>query len=121
MGHSPDAHLFYGYTLPDEYEVPESADGTYLDRSVPVRIGHYGYEHEGVYVEITATAAWASDYGTERVDLPGLIAALPDDADDQLRAFATEHGLPLPGQKADGEWSVETASDIGWWLAAAYG
>lgn len=123
MGHSPDAYLFYGYTLSDDFELPDSASDTFLRDGEPVRIGFYGYKSSTPYVEITSTAARASDYGPEKVDLLGLIAALPDDAEDQLRAFATAHGLPQPGERIDpdSEYDDETASEVGWWLAAQYG
>ncbi len=98
MSHSPSAHLFYGYHLPEDVKIPESAADTFCSDQVPVRIGHHGHEFGSSYVALTATDVDADWNGPEAVDLPRLVAELPADADEQIRAFASKHGLPAPGE-----------------------
>jgi hypothetical protein len=122
MGHSPDAYLFYGYNLPGGVEVPDTVADTFCSGRHEVRLGHSGYEFDADYLHWRDSERRADDYGVERVDLASLLADLPSDVDDRIRAFAAEHGLPLPGEKVDPDDEYqEPAGELGWWLAAHYG
>lgn len=120
MSTSTDAILFYGYYLPDEDEIPDEAADTYLNTAAPVQIGYHCSDSSSV-----PFVCWGSSRTVAARGYPESITptnlTVPAGVDEQIRAFATRHGLPLPGAPADPDWPEDKASDLGWWLVSWWG
>jgi hypothetical protein len=119
MGTSTDAVLFFGYHLPEEVEVPESAYSVGYATG-PVQVDdHCSQECTMPYV------FWAASRITAARGYPAPVAPADLTVDTttagrEIIAFAKEHGIPGPGEVVDGI-AVVKASDLGWWLLSWWG
>jgi hypothetical protein len=122
MGMSADAHLFYGYHLPEGVEMPDEATDLYGDEH-PVLVGHYGsgdYPVYYVYVQESRTVVW---WDAPKAINPDQLREMDGVGgpkwNGQLLDFAEKYALPNPGEEI-GEY-LGSASKMGWWLASYYG
>lgn len=122
MSPHPSAFLFYGYIFPTEVGTDsESADGTYCNDMVPVRVGHYGRDFSDTYVALTSSEVGTDDCQAS-FDPVALAASLPADADEQILAFVQQHGITGPNTRTnpDSDWDDSATTAVGWWLVAHY-
>lgn len=116
MGVSTDAYLFYGYLLPDDYEVDDDLFYKHFMTNEVISIGrHCSDECDMKYVCIAESESRAYRGYPQKIDDMHYKMGW----DVALNRFIEEHDLPRPGEKVN-EYG-DAASEFGWWLASYWG
>lgn len=109
MSYSANAHIFYGFMLPMDGDLPEEIveefDGYGRDYDKPVRLvglGDFRCECNHA-LAITASVFEVNEFdGTPVIKMEKLLKSVPDNADDLLKAFCEKAGVKF----GKPEWRV---------------
>lgn len=120
MSTSCDACIFFGYHFPEEYELPDAVEETYLS-DAEVQYGYHGaYDYTTPFICYGPSLVrnWR---GATAIDLD-VIARVQTTAgvESKIRAFAGLHGIPGPDTEYGDEGEYRT-SQLGWWLVSLLG